>query len=46
MKIYIWGTGRLTGMVVGRWISIDRIVGFIDNNESINEYMGKRLCDQ
>lgn len=43
MKIYIWGTGRLTGMVVGRWISIDRIEGFIDNNESINEYMGKKV---
>ena len=42
MKTYIWGTGRLTGMVLGRYISIEEIEGFIDNDESKNEYMGKK----
>lgn len=40
-KLLIWGTGRLTGKVVGPIISMDSIEGFVDNNENIKEYMGK-----
>lgn len=41
MRLYIWGTGRLVGKVVGRYISLENIVGFIDNNSMKVEYMGK-----
>lgn len=43
MKIYIWGTGRLVGKVVGKYIDIESVEGFIDNNRSKREYMGKRV---
>lgn len=43
MNIYIWGTGRLTGMVLGRYISIDDVNGFIDNDINKTEYMGKKV---
>lgn len=48
MKLFIWGTGRLAGKVVGRYIKIEDIVAFIDNNEQHAEYMGKKVyrpCD-
>ena len=41
MKILVWGTGRLTGKVVGRWISLDDVIAFVDNNTSIENHMGK-----
>lgn len=41
MTIYIWGTGRLTGKVVGRHIPLDKITGFIDKDKSRKEYLGK-----
>lgn len=34
MKILIWGTGRLAGKVVGRFIDEKNIVGYIDNDNS------------
>lgn len=40
MKLYIWGTGRLTGKVVGTYINIKDIEGFIDNAGK-GEHMGK-----
>lgn len=43
MHIFIWGTGRLVGKVVGKHISIEDIDGFVDNDESKKEYMGKRV---
>lgn len=43
MNIFIWGTGRLVGKVVGKHIDIENIEGFIDNDESKKEYMGKRV---
>lgn len=43
MKIYVWGTGRLTGKVIGKYISIEAIEGFIDNDENKHEYMGKKV---
>lgn len=42
MKILIWGTGRLVGKVVGRYIDIERVSGFIDNDSTKTEYMGKK----
>lgn len=43
MKILIWGTGRLVGKVVGRYIDIENVLGFIDNDSRKTEYMGKKV---
>ena len=43
MIIYMWGTGRLVGHVVGQYISLDKIEAFIDNDKSKVEYMGKKV---
>ena len=41
MKIYVWGTGRLAGKVVDRHVALEKIAGFIDNDSSKTEFMGK-----
>lgn len=41
MNIYIWGTGRLVGKVLGEFIEEDQIVGFIDNDPAKKRFMGK-----
>lgn len=41
MKLLIWGTGRLTGKVVGKHIPIEQIQAFIDNSGKEITYMGK-----
>lgn len=43
MKIYIWGTGRLVGKVVGKSIQLENVEGFIDNDCNKSEFMGKRV---
>lgn len=43
MRLLIWGTGRLTGKVVGRWIKLNDIIGFVDNKLTNEEYMGKKV---
>lgn len=43
MTIYIWGCGRLTGKILGRYIALEDVEGFIDNNITIKEYMGKKV---
>lgn len=43
MHIYIWGTGRLVGQVVGKHIDINKVDGFIDNDKTKKEHMGKRV---
>lgn len=43
MKVYVWGTGRLTGKVIGRYIGINDIAAFIDSDVSKEEYMGKEV---
>lgn len=43
MKLFIWGTGRLVGKVVDRYIDIENVSGFIDNDERKTEYMGKKV---
>lgn len=47
MKLLIWGTGRLVGKVVGRFIDIKDVAAFIDNDAGKKEYMGKKvLCPE
>lgn len=43
MRLFIWGTGRLVGKVVGRYIDIEDVSGFIDNDKEKTEYMGKKV---
>lgn len=43
MKIFVWGTGRLVGKVVDRYIKLENIEAFIDNNHEKKEYMEKRV---
>lgn len=43
MRIYVWGTGRLVGKVVGKLIELDEIAGFIDNDCNKIEFMGKKV---
>lgn len=43
MRLFIWGTGRLVGKVVGKHINIECVEGFIDNDKSKKEYMGKKV---
>ena len=42
MKLFIWGTGRLVGKVVGRYIDIDKVCGFIDNDVLKKIIWGKK----
>ncbi|SEA10875.1 Macrocin-O-methyltransferase (TylF) [Pseudobutyrivibrio sp. ACV-2] len=42
-KIYFWGTGRLAGKILDRWIPIERIEAFIDNNPNKKEYFSKKV---
>lgn len=43
MNIYIWGTGRLVGKVLGEFIEEGQIAGFIDNDPAKKSFMGKRV---
>lgn len=43
MKLLIWGTGRLTGQVVGRYVMPEDVEAFIDNSRDKEEYMGKSV---
>lgn len=46
MKIFVWGTGRLVGKILGegvKQIDIERVEAFIDNDKSKKEYMGKKV---
>ena len=42
-RIYIWGTGGATGSVIDVLVSSKQVLGFIDNNYNIVEFMGKRV---
>lgn len=37
MKLFIWGTERLAGKVVGRFIDIEDVEAFIDNSANKKE---------
>lgn len=43
-KILIWGTGRLSGMVLEKVIDIDDVVAFIDNDERKKSFLGKSVA--
>ena len=43
MKLYIWGTGRLIGKVLGEYIKEEQVTGFIDNDFSKKHFMGKQV---
>lgn len=43
MRTFIWGTGRAMGAVVGRYIELDEVEAFIDNDRSKHNYMGKTV---
>lgn len=43
MKVYVWGTGRLVGKVVGFWIDEDAVTAYIDNDINKKQYMGKEV---
>lgn len=43
MVMLVWGTGRLVGKVVGKYIESDQITAFIDNDKNKKEYMGKKV---
>lgn len=43
MKKFIWGTGRLVGKVIDKFIDIKEVEAFIDNNYEKKEYMGKKV---
>lgn len=43
MKLFIWGTGRLVGKVVGRYIDLANVEAFVDNDKNKKEYMGKKV---
>ena len=40
-RLLIWGTGRLSGEVIDEYVSLDDVIGFIDNKRR-DEYMGKK----
>lgn len=43
MKVYVWGTGRLVGKVVGPWLNKDSVLAYIDNDTSKEYYMEKKV---
>ncbi len=43
MKIYVWGTGRLMGKVIGKYLELNDIEAFIDNDLNKIECMGKKV---
>lgn len=43
MKLFVWGTGRLAGKVIGRYICIESVTAFIDNDMNKKEYMNKKV---
>lgn len=42
MKIYMWGTDRLVGKVIGRYIDLSEIEAFIDNDRSKKSIWGRK----
>ena len=45
MNIYVWGTGRLVGKVVGKYIDISDVKAFIDNDRNKTKYMDKPVIN-
>lgn len=43
MKLYIWGTGRLASLALGKYIDEQMVVGFIDNDICKTDFRGKKV---
>lgn len=41
MQLYVWGTGRLTGKVLGKYLDVKRVTAFVDNDQKKREWLGK-----
>lgn len=41
MNLYVWGTGRLTGKVLGRYLAVEQVTAFVDNDAQKTEWLGK-----
>lgn len=41
MKLFVWGTGRIVGKVIGVHVKEENVAGFIDNNCTKRLYMDK-----
>lgn len=41
MQLYVWGTGRLTGKVLGKYLDVNRVTAFVDNDQKKREWLGK-----
>ena len=42
-KVYIWGTGRIAGNIIGSDIKLESITAFIDNDINKQLFMGKKV---
>lgn len=43
MEIYVWGTGRLTGKVIGKYINPEEITAYVDNDERKTIWQEKKV---
>lgn len=43
MNLYVWGTGRLTGKVLGKYLAVEQVTAFVDNDARKKEWLGKRV---
>ncbi len=43
MKLYVWGTGRITGKILETLVNPTDVEGFVDNDISKSSYMGKKV---
>lgn len=41
MKLLVWGKGIKFSLLKDRFINMEEVIGFVDNNKSENEYLGK-----
>ena len=41
MQLFVWGTGRLTGKVLGKYLDVNRVTAFVDNDQKKREWLGK-----
>ena len=43
MEVYVWGTGRLTGKVIGSVFSPEKVTAYVDNDKSKSTWQGKEV---
>ena len=42
-QVYVWGTGVILARILGRWVDLEEIIAFVDNDEKRKEYLGKKV---